>query len=73
MREAQAFGTNLQLTRTITAVLGGNNFKIEDEIENLSLTRESPLMFAYHCNPGFPIMDGNGTRQVEKKKNINNL
>ena len=61
MREATAFGTNLQLTRTITAALGGNSFRISDEIENLS-TRPSPLMFCYHCNPGFPILDGPATR-----------
>ena len=51
VREVSAFGTNLQLTRHITAELGSASFRIDDEIENLSSTRASPLMFCYHCNP----------------------
>ena len=51
VREVSAFGTNLQLTRRITAVLGEASFRIDDEIENLSSSRASPLMFCYHCNP----------------------
>ena len=51
VREVSAFGTNLQLTRRITAVLGEASFRIDDEVENLSSSRASPLMFCYHCNP----------------------
>ena len=46
----------------MTAILGGNSFTIEDEIENLPATRSSPLMFCHHCNPGFPVLDGGNTR-----------
>ena len=61
-REVSAFGTNLQLTRRITAVLGESSFRIDDEVENLSSSRASPLMFCYHCNPGFPILNGAESR-----------
>jgi hypothetical protein len=62
MREAVVFGTNLELTRQITTVLGEKCLRIEDRIENLSVD-PSPLMFVYHCNSGFPLLD-QGTRFV---------
>ncbi len=60
MRESVVFGTNLELSREISTVLGEKCLRIHDRIENLSADR-SPLMFAYHCNPGFPLLDA-GTR-----------
>ena len=60
IREAVVFGTNLELTREISTVLGEKRLRIHDRIENLSVDR-SPLMFVYHCNPGFPLLDA-GTR-----------
>ena len=60
MREAVVFGTNLELTREISTVLGEKSIHIYDRIENLSVD-PSPLMFVYHCNPGFPVLDS-GTR-----------
>ena len=60
VRETVPFGVNLELTREITTVLGERSFKIHDRIENLGI-RSSPLMFVYHCNPGFPVLD-QGTR-----------
>ena len=62
MREALPFATNLELTREISTVLGEKCLRIYDRIENHEVTR-SPLMFVYHCNPGFPILD-EGTRIV---------
>ena len=62
MREAVVFGTNLELTREISTVLGEKRLRIYDRIENLSVD-PSPLMFVYHTNPGFPILDS-GTRLV---------
>lgn len=64
MREAVVFGTNLELRREISTVLGQKCFRIHDRIENLSAS-QSPLMFVYHCNPGFPVLD-EGTRLVIK-------
>ncbi|MEM7132732.1 MAG: aldose 1-epimerase family protein [Chloroflexota bacterium] len=62
IREAEVFKTNLELTREISTVLGEKSLRIHDRIENLSVDR-SPLMFVYHCNPGFPLLDA-GTRFV---------
>lgn len=60
MREAIPFGTHLELTREITMILGEKSFHIHDRIENHNV-EHSPLMFVYHCNPGFPVLDA-GTR-----------
>jgi hypothetical protein len=62
MRETAVFGTNLELTREISTTLGEKNIRIRDRIENMS-SETSPLMFVYHCNPGFPLLDA-GTRLV---------
>jgi len=56
MREAVVFGTDLKLTRRITTVLGEPTLRVEDRIENQA-TASSPLMFLYHMNPGFPVLD----------------
>lgn len=60
IREAEVFKTNLELRREISTVLGEKSLRIHDRIENLSVD-PSPLMFVYHCNPGFPLLDA-GTR-----------
>lgn len=60
MREAVALGTNLELTREISTVLGRKSLRIHDRVENLGAS-PSPFMFVYHTNPGFPLLDG-GTR-----------
>ena len=62
MRESAVFGPNLELTRRISSKLGEKFIRISDSIENLSVN-PSPLMFVYHCNPGFPILDS-GSRFV---------
>ncbi|MCY3668038.1 MAG: DUF4432 family protein, partial [Gemmatimonadetes bacterium] len=62
MRQAEVFAENLELSREISTVLGERSIHIRDRIENLAVDR-SPLMFVYHCNPGFPLLD-EGTRLV---------
>lgn len=62
MREAVVFGTFLELTREIRMNLGERRFTIRDRIENLGVD-PSPLMFVYHCNPGFPLLD-RGSRVI---------
>ena len=62
MREAVVFGTNLELTREISTTLGEKCIRLSDRIENLSVD-PSPLMYVYHCNPGFPLLDA-GSRLV---------
>ena len=66
MREAIPYRTHLELTREISMVLGEKRFRIYDRIENNDVT-SSPLMFVYHCNPGFPLLD-EGTRFVIDSK-----
>ncbi len=58
IREAELFGENLVLRRTISCVLGENTITVEDEVENQSF-REEPLMLMYHCNAGYPLLDEN--------------
>ena len=62
MREAESLGTSLELSREISTILGEKCLRIHDRIENLS-AEPSPLMFVYHTNPGFPVLD-TGTRAV---------
>jgi len=62
MREAVVFGTNLEMTREITTVLGEKCLRLHDRVENLGFQR-SPLMVVYHTNPGFPLLD-EGARLV---------
>jgi hypothetical protein len=56
MRQARVFGENLRLKRWITVGLGSNTIAIHDLVENFGTTT-SPLMFLYHINLGFPILD----------------
>lgn len=56
MRQAQLFGGNVVLRRTIETVLGSNTIHIRDEFENESY-EEVPFMLLYHCNAGYPLLD----------------
>lgn len=56
MRQAQLFGGNVVLRRTIETVLGSNTIRIRDEFENESY-EEVPFMLLYHCNAGYPLLD----------------
>ncbi|MBX3051915.1 MAG: aldose 1-epimerase family protein [Caldilineaceae bacterium] len=67
MREAVVFGTNLELRREIVTVLGEKRIRIHDRIENLSVD-PSPLMFVYHTNPGFPLLDAGARVVVHSEK-----
>ncbi len=55
MREAELFGENLTLRRTITTRYGENRISIEDEITNEGFRRE-PMMLLYHMNVGYPLL-----------------
>ncbi len=60
MREAELFGENLVLRRSLRTVYGEKSFTLTDEIENQSF-RDEPLMLLYHINIGYPLLD-EGTR-----------
>jgi hypothetical protein len=55
MRQASVFGENLLLRRTITTWLGKSEILLKDEVENQGYD-ESPFMFLYHINIGFPLL-----------------
>lgn len=56
MREAELFGENLVLRRSIETRLGEKGFTLTDEIENQSF-RDEPLMLLYHINIGYPLLE----------------
>ncbi|MDO4339015.1 MAG: aldose 1-epimerase family protein [Eubacteriales bacterium] len=56
MREAELFGENMVLRRSIETVYGENKIVVEDEIENEGF-REEPFMILYHINLGYPFLD----------------
>ncbi|HOE62484.1 MAG TPA: aldose 1-epimerase family protein [Candidatus Sumerlaeota bacterium] len=56
MRETSVFGPNLCLERVIWTRLGEKKIFIEDKVTNES-DENSPLMFLYHVNIGWPILD----------------
>ena len=58
IREAELFGENLLLHRTITTVYGSASIEICDEIRNEAF-RDEPLLLMYHCNAGYPFLDEN--------------
>lgn len=60
MREAELFGENLVLRRSLKTVYGEKTITLTDEIENQSF-RAEPLMLLYHINIGYPLLD-EGTR-----------
>ncbi|MCL5026043.1 MAG: aldose 1-epimerase family protein [Chloroflexi bacterium] len=67
VREAVVFGTNLQLTRRISARLGENRLLIEDRVENMAF-QPTPHMIIYHINIGFPVVDEGAVLLCPSKK-----
>ena len=55
-REAELFGENMLLRRTIETRYGSPSITITDEIENQSF-RPEPLLLLYHINIGYPLLD----------------
>ena len=55
MRQAEIFGENLVLRRTVETVYGSREILFRDEIENQGFKVE-PLCFLYHCNAGYPFL-----------------
>ncbi len=55
MREAELFGENMVLRRSIRTVLGQAKLEFTDVIENQAF-RQEPLCFLYHINFGYPFL-----------------
>lgn len=60
MREAELFGENLVLRRTLSTTLGRNEIVIEDEVSNDAFQPQA-LLWMYHCNFGWPLLDEGAT------------
>lgn len=56
MREAELFGENMLLRRTITSKFDSGVIHICDQVENQSF-REETMMLMYHCNFGYPFLE----------------
>ena len=56
IREAELFGENMVLRRTIETRYGEASITVTDEIENQSY-RPEPMMLLYHINLGYPLLD----------------
>lgn len=69
MREAELFGENMSMTRTITTKLGEKEVIIRDEIENQSF-RDEALMILYHFNMGYPLLSEEAEVILPTKKVI---
>ena len=55
VREAELFGENMLLRRTVRTALGKAALEFEDIIENQAF-RPEPLCFLYHLNFGYPFL-----------------
>lgn len=58
VRQAQIFGENLEMTRTVSTAFGDNSLTITDQITNRGFRSEA-LMQLYHINVGFPLLTEN--------------
>ncbi|MGB8798443.1 MAG: aldose 1-epimerase family protein [Candidatus Aquilonibacter sp.] len=64
--EAQMFGENLELERTLRVELGANTLLLRDIVTNKGGTRR-PHMLLYHCNMGFPLLDLDSILEVSHR------
>ena len=56
MLQYTMFGPQLELRRTISAILGSPKITIDDEVTNLG-NESAPYMLLYHFNFGWPLID----------------
>ncbi len=69
MRETQVFGENIRLIRSVSGILGKPEIHIHDTIENLGF-QTVPLMYLYHFNFGFPLLDKHAELQFAKTPKV---
>jgi hypothetical protein len=56
MKQSRPLGSQLELKRTISGVIGQATIRIHDEVVNRGNT-PAPHMLLYHCNLGWPLTD----------------
>jgi hypothetical protein len=57
VRDAFPFAERFEVARRISAWLGESRLFVTDRLTNVGDTT-SPFMLLYHCNVGFPVLDG---------------
>lgn len=67
MREAELFGENMVLRRTITSAFDSGKISICDRVENQS-PRTETMMLLYHCNFGYPFLQSGVRLLIPTKK-----
>ena len=67
LKEAEFYGRNLFMNRTIRTRAGAKSFILEDRIENRSFT-DDRVMILYHFNSGFPLLQENVRLHARIKK-----
>lgn len=67
IREAELFGENMVLRRSIETCLGEKSVTVTDTIENEAY-RPEPLMLLYHINMGYPLLDEGTKLYIPTKK-----
>lgn len=68
MREAELFGENMVLKRTIESEYGSKTVTVRDVITNFAF-RDEVLMLLYHCNFGYPLLD-EGAEIISPTKSV---
>lgn len=66
VKEAELFGMNLVLERSIRCSYGENKIRIRDKVRNEGFEAK-PLMILYHCNMGYPLIDENTVCDIPHK------
>ena len=66
VREAQVFGEDLSLERTLRVEMGARRLRVRDVVINRGGTRR-PHMLLYHCNAGYPLLDTNARLHVSAR------
>lgn len=67
IREAELFGENMVLRRSIETVLGEAKVKISDTYVNQAF-RPEPMMLMYHFNLGYPLLSEDSVLILPSKK-----
>lgn len=63
VRDASIFGHQLVLNREYTVSLNENLLTVCDTVENIGC-KETPYMFMYHCNMGYPLISENAKLDI---------
>lgn len=66
IRQAEIFGENFEVIRTIRTYCSQNKIEVTDTITNQAF-EPMPLMLMYHCNFGYPLLSENAVLKFDSK------